>query len=56
MRCFVHLLLGFLITRLSIDLSLLPEMVLDLIVGRWSIKVTYQDSKQILGGSYLLNL
>lgn len=31
------------------DLSLLPEIVLEIIAGRWSIEVTHRDSKQLLG-------
>lgn len=30
------------------DLSLLPESILELIAGRWSIEVTHHDSKQYL--------
>lgn len=33
------------------DLSLSPEMILELIAGRWSIEVTHRDSKQYLGVS-----
>lgn len=33
------------------DLSLLPEMILELIAGRWSIEVTHRDSKQYIGVS-----
>lgn len=31
------------------DLSLLPDMILELIAGRWSIEVTHRDSKQYIG-------
>lgn len=34
------------------DLSLLPNMILELIAGRWSIEVTHRDSKQYMGISH----